>query len=265
MQAIPSEMPLSRTASFTSSVMSVTVRPPVVLRVRSSWKTFTGGIVGTEAAVRAAGGGDTVSTGVGPVAQRLEQRTHNPCVPGSNPGGPIAHAQGKDARRRGAHRRFSRRAAARVAISALGSTPDPGRALLGHGQRALSARGRHGRAATPQAREQRRATEEGATVAAETGAGPAACHPRSARNRGARRRLSLRLVHLLLAQGRDRDRRAHRRSRPGGDRPGAVHCGSAAGRPHRGAAARGDRKSTRLNSSHVKISYAVFCLKKNKK
>src|SRR5207302_2962694 len=24
----------------------------------------------------------------------------------------------------------------------------------------------------------------------------------------------------------------------------------------------GDRKSTRLNSSHVKISYAVFCLKK---
>src|SRR5690606_40843578 len=27
---------------------------------------------------------------------------------------------------------------------------------------------------------------------------------------------------------------------------------------------RGDRKSTRLNSSHVKISYAVFCLKKKK-
>src|SRR5436309_5087186 len=25
-----------------------------------------------------------------------------------------------------------------------------------------------------------------------------------------------------------------------------------------------DRKSTRLNSSHVKISYAVFCLKKKK-
>src|SRR5690606_41871215 len=25
-----------------------------------------------------------------------------------------------------------------------------------------------------------------------------------------------------------------------------------------------DRKSTRLNSSHVKISYAVFCLKKNR-
>src|SRR5690606_42105127 len=31
-------------------------------------------------------------------------------------------------------------------------------------------------------------------------------------------------------------------------------------KPHRQ-----DRKSTRLNSSHVKISYAVFCLKKKKK
>src|SRR2546426_3196850 len=29
--------------------------------------------------------------------------------------------------------------------------------------------------------------------------------------------------------------------------------------------ARGDRKSTRLNSSHLVISYAVFCLKKKKK
>src|SRR5215468_11899536 len=28
---------------------------------------------------------------------------------------------------------------------------------------------------------------------------------------------------------------------------------------------RGDRKSTRLNSSHITISYAVFCLKKKKK
>src|SRR5690349_23934284 len=35
----------------------------------------------------------------------------------------------------------------------------------------------------------------------------------------------------------------------------------------RSIAARGerDRKSTRLNSSHVEISYAVFCLKKKKK
>src|SRR3712207_8743469 len=29
--------------------------------------------------------------------------------------------------------------------------------------------------------------------------------------------------------------------------------------------ASGDRKSTRLNSSHANISYAVFCLKKKKK
>src|SRR5438094_1990047 len=33
------------------------------------------------------------------------------------------------------------------------------------------------------------------------------------------------------------------------------------GRPARGS----DRKSTRLNSSHRTISYAVFCLKKKKK
>src|SRR5690625_4278496 len=32
-----------------------------------------------------------------------------------------------------------------------------------------------------------------------------------------------------------------------------------------GTITRGDRKSTRLNSSHVAISYAVFCLKKKKK
>src|SRR5690606_41560344 len=36
-----------------------------------------------------------------------------------------------------------------------------------------------------------------------------------------------------------------------------------AARVHRSDARR-DRKSTRLNSSHVKISYAVFCLKKKK-
>src|SRR5690242_21160536 len=32
-----------------------------------------------------------------------------------------------------------------------------------------------------------------------------------------------------------------------------------------GEEARADRKSTRLNSSHMSISYAVFCLKKKKK
>src|SRR2546421_4285979 len=38
--------------------------------------------------------------------------------------------------------------------------------------------------------------------------------------------------------------------------------------PHRGAIGTNealDRKSTRLNSSHDQISYAVFCLKKKKK
>src|SRR5690349_24247380 len=43
------------------------------------------------------------------------------------------------------------------------------------------------------------------------------------------------------------------------------------GQPARGTGVLGDgegqpdRKSTRLNSSHVEISYAVFCLKKKKK
>src|SRR5690606_40713671 len=39
-----------------------------------------------------------------------------------------------------------------------------------------------------------------------------------------------------------------------------AQCGCGRGQGRRG----GDRKSTRLNSSHVKISYAVFCLKKKK-
>src|SRR5258705_9718436 len=34
---------------------------------------------------------------------------------------------------------------------------------------------------------------------------------------------------------------------------------------NRGNQREGDRKSTRLNSSHLGISYAVFCLKKKKK
>src|SRR2546426_5018412 len=39
---------------------------------------------------------------------------------------------------------------------------------------------------------------------------------------------------------------------------------AAAERRDAGAAPAGDRKSTRLNSSHLVISYAVFCLKKKK-
>src|SRR3712207_7752425 len=49
---------------------------------------------------------------------------------------------------------------------------------------------------------------------------------------------------VRTARGRSRCRSIPCRSRP---RPGA------------------DRKSTRLNSSHANISYAVFCLKKKKK
>src|SRR5207342_3818581 len=44
----------------------------------------------------------------------------------------------------------------------------------------------------------------------------------------------------------------------GGRRDPAVHARAVA------PLAPPDRKSTRLNSSHVKISYAVFCLKKKK-
>src|SRR5438309_9169105 len=46
-------------------------------------------------------------------------------------------------------------------------------------------------------------------------------------------------------------------------RPQAVECGRVL---HAlGEIALRDRKSTRLNSSHSSISYAVFCLKKKKK
>src|SRR5207249_7734954 len=47
--------------------------------------------------------------------------------------------------------------------------------------------------------------------------------------------------------------------RPGGP-PGDAERAPRAGRQPSVA----DRKSTRLNSSHVSISYAVFCLKKKK-
>src|SRR2546430_5339031 len=43
------------------------------------------------------------------------------------------------------------------------------------------------------------------------------------------------------------------------------HHGLHLSRAGQGAASVGDRKSTRLNSSHSQISYAVFCLKKKKK
>src|SRR3712207_7183386 len=55
----------------------------------------------------------------------------------------------------------------------------------------------------------------------------------------------------------DPERRGRRRQ--------ALRRQPAEGRPRQvpADAAAGDRKSTRLNSSHANISYAVFCLKKN--
>src|SRR2546427_7889927 len=44
-----------------------------------------------------------------------------------------------------------------------------------------------------------------------------------------------------------------------------IHQRTTAARQANGALTAGDRKSTRLNSSHSQISYAVFCLKKKKK
>src|SRR2546422_7945804 len=68
---------------------------------------------------------------------------------------------------------------------------------------------------------------------------------------------SLRHALLLLplqVLRADRRRRGHARAPPRPPRP-------AARAPRHGR----DRKSTRLNSSHGYISYAVFCLKKKKK
>src|SRR3712207_8445241 len=51
------------------------------------------------------------------------------------------------------------------------------------------------------------------------------------------------------------------------DLPGGVRSELEAAKADLGAAEApggGDRKSTRLNSSHANISYAVFCLKKKK-
>src|SRR2546427_11490707 len=60
-----------------------------------------------------------------------------------------------------------------------------------------------------------------------------------------------RLRHAAAGPVRGRLRRGHRRP--------------AMPRPYRPANGPPDRKSTRLNSSHSQISYAVFCLKKKKK
>src|SRR5690606_39709187 len=56
---------------------------------------------------------------------------------------------------------------------------------------------------------------------------------------------------------RSRDRALGRREQCEGQRIHGFH--------DRRVPVHGDRKSTRLNSSHVKISYAVFCWKKKKR
>src|SRR5256885_7244317 len=54
--------------------------------------------------------------------------------------------------------------------------------------------------------------------------------------------------------------------RPPGGLDCGVHVHDSRGRDFgQRLLGRGDRKSTRLNSSHLVISYAVFCLKKKKK
>src|SRR2546422_5933088 len=82
----------------------------------------------------------------------------------------------------------------------------------------------------------------------------------------AARGLPLRLIDLPgVARPLWHSRRADRDPPPRGRHLGGSAFGDGA---RRGAATRGrrrDRKSTRLNSSHGYISYAVFCLKKKKK
>src|SRR3712207_7438736 len=66
------------------------------------------------------------------------------------------------------------------------------------------------------------------------------------------------LFRSVADRGGARPRSRERAPSPG--TPSVVHCA----RPQAASGIRGqgDRKSTRLNSSHANISYAVFCLKK---
>src|SRR5258707_3329390 len=64
--------------------------------------------------------------------------------------------------------------------------------------------------------------------------------------------------------GRAGGRAPHRQRAGGPPLRGAALPRGQAGLPDRRARAQ-DRKSTRLNSSHANISYAVFCLKKKNK
>src|SRR2546429_6704412 len=75
-------------------------------------------------------------------------------------------------------------------------------------------------------------------------------------------------LHDALPISRDEGGHGHgaREDRGDGARRAVVQGSGAAARRCRRQVSghRGDRKSTRLNSSHGYISYAVFCLKKKK-
>src|SRR5690349_23736219 len=75
------------------------------------------------------------------------------------------------------------------------------------------------------------------------------------------------LFRSVVVEKRDFDRAGvllERARREGADDEAAGDERRVRARRHV-VAVRQDRKSTRLNSSHVEISYAVFCLKKKKK
>src|SRR3712207_8207228 len=68
---------------------------------------------------------------------------------------------------------------------------------------------------------------------------------------------------LLARHGQGRGQGGLRRRRPaGGGAPRGLGRGAGGGGPAAPPLCGQDRKSTRLNSSHANISYAVFCLKK---
>src|SRR3712207_7439924 len=75
-----------------------------------------------------------------------------------------------------------------------------------------------------------------------------------------RSRIRLAVLHVFGAHDDPRNRQS------GLARPGGRNCACPRGdyRPALGGEGGEDRKSTRLNSSHANISYAVFCLKKKK-
>src|SRR5439155_27308714 len=72
------------------------------------------------------------------------------------------------------------------------------------------------------------------------------------------------LAAARRADDRDRLARLGRERHVAEDRVLGARIAELDGLEFDAAARPGDRKSTRLNSSHVAISYAVFCLKKKK-